>query len=232
MKRPSLFFLAYFLICCADNDPTPLTDDYPLIKTITSYDENSTEPSGVITYTYDDQKRVIKEVNTNSGLFSSGLTTFEYVSDRHIKVTSGSRTYDFHLDERGNVVRWNEDTFSYKYEDNKVTMTITSDSETWDMIYYFEDGNVTRIEDPEDDYFQVLVYDDKPNFRKSIDIIHFYSCENNVTYEMYSSNPDSDPYETENTYVYNAEGYVISYLSNTFRGDNWSSKRRYEIEYY
>ena len=230
MKR--LFFLLVIILLygCAD-DPNPLNNGFRKVKSITSYDEDTTEPLAVVTYSYDDRDRLTKITNTNPGWLSSSLTTYEYVSDYHIKVQSGSNISDILLNEHGDVIRWNDDTFTYKYEENKVTMTITSDSDTWDMIFYLSEGNVIQVEEPDFDFVQTMTYDDKPNFRKSIELNGFNSCRNNPLHESHYHQPDYPPYQVEYTYQYDENNYVVAYSKYSYQGD-WSNTRSYEVTYY
>lgn len=230
MKRTILFLALITMIACKDNDVSPVEDNYPLIKTVTRYTDDSDTPANITNFKYDDQDRPIEQGITNPGWLSSSLTTFEYVSDRHIKVHSGSHTYEIFYNERGDMIKMNEDSFAYVYEENKITITITSDSDTWDIIYYLDNGNVIRTEEPDFDFTMTMSYDNMPNYERSIDMGGSLTCANNILNETHFDGYGG-PYEVAYTYQYNDEGYVIEKIRAATHGD-WESTSRYEIEYY
>ena len=230
MKRTILFLALITMIACKDNDVSPVEDNYPLIKTVTRYADDSETPANISYFNYDDQDRLIEQRNTDPGWLSASLTTLEYISDRHVKVNYGSNTYDMYFNERGDVIKMNEDIFAYAYEEDKITVTITSDSDTWDVINYLDNGNVIRSVDTGIDFTMTMSYDNMPNYERSLDMGGSLICANNVLTETHLDGY-GDPYEVVYTYQYNDEGYVIEKIRAATRGD-WESSSRYEIEYY
>lgn len=230
MKKTVLFLALIIMIACKDNDVNPIDDCYPLVKTITQYADDGDTPTRILSYKYDDRRRVIEQRNSDPGWFSSSLTTIEYISDDHVILTMGSSTYDLFFNERGDRIKMNEDIFAYRYEENKITMTITSDSDTWDIIYHLDNGNVIRTEEPDFSSITIMTYDNKPNYERSIGFGGSLTCANNVLSETYDDGY-GDPYQVDNTYQYNSEGYVIEMKRTSGRG-TYQSIWRYEIEYY
>ena len=227
MKTRLIYLLLLIALTgCNNEDVVPVDNSYPLIKSITSYKDGSSTPYNTSTYLYDDKERLIKEQNEVSGMFTPSIITYEYVGDRQVNVHMGSSIHEFHFNEHGDPIKWNDDTFSYVYEPNKITRTVTSDSQSWDTVYTLEDGNVAHSEEADFSYSVDYSYDDKPNYRKSLEFPTSLSNINNLIHEI-----ENNGYEAVYTYVYNEQGYAIS-MTRTSGSGSYSSVREYEIEYY
>ena len=227
----SIFILAIIiLVSCGDEAVNPLDNNYPLVKTVTSFADNSDTPTNVTYYNYDDQERLIQVISEKSGWLSASLTTYEYITDRHIKAQIGNTTYDLFYNERGDLIKMNDDIYAYTYEEDKIIITLTSDDQSWDVICYMDCGNVVRTEEPDYDLTTTMIYDDKPNYQRSTDLSGSLACANNLLRET-TVDGYGLHFEIAYTYQYNIQGYVIEKISKTTSG-SYESTRRYEITYY
>ncbi len=230
MKRSIFMLTLIALISCGDDEVRPLEDHHPLVKTVISFAEDSDTITNITYYNYDNQQRLIQVINEKPGWFRPTLTTYEYISDSHIKMQIGDSSYDLFYNEQGDLIRMNDDIYAYIYEEDKVTITLSNDNISWDVICYMDCGNVVRTEEPDYDLTTTMTYDDKPNYQRSIDMGGSLACSNNLLNET-TVDGYGMSFEVAYTYQYNDEGYVIEKISKTTSG-SYESSRRVEITYY
>ena len=226
MKRLIILILSSILIGCERGEVVPQDFQGPLIKTITQYNEGSETPGNVSNYTYDNRNRIIQITNSGGGWFTPSSIRYEYMGECQINMYLGDNLYEMQLNDRGDPIRINDDVFEYKYFSDRIEVTITSDSESWEETHKISNGNIIETIDEDFNLHIKYSFDSKPNFRECIQM-HNSSCNtNNVIQE---TSPDN--YTIEFAYTYDNSGYVTAY-TRTYTAESYESITEYIIEYY
>ena len=86
MKTLPFFISIILLIACNREEVIPTDYQGPLIKSMTSYKDGSTDPNNISNYTYDDRNRLSEVTNSSSGWFTASRITYEYIGDHLINM--------------------------------------------------------------------------------------------------------------------------------------------------
>lgn len=192
--------------------------------------------NGNFTYAYDNQNRLIKEVETGTNNYTN-LTyeTNKVKLTRYYEYAGGSSTENFEqtLDNSGRIIKHRRLT-SASYETSMLQEYV-----------YDNNGNISEIRFKENSYgypdrIVYYQYDNKPNpyffaLKKINNSIYYLKCLKGLSnYEFTGFTPNNMTIygSTTYSYTYDEDGYPKTQLKTYYNGSGGTSTTGHTFEYY
>jgi hypothetical protein len=210
-------------------------------NTIYSYDTfgkliSKQNYNGYYAYVYDNQNRLIKEVETGTNNYTS-LTygTNKITLTRYYEYSGGSSTENFEqtLDNSGRIIK------------HRRLTPATYETSMLNEYIYDNNGNISEVRFKEDNYgypdrIVYYQYDNKPNpyfysLKKINNSIYYLKCLNGLSnYEFSGFTPNNMTIygSTTYSYTYDEVGYPKTQLKTYYDGSGGTSTTGHTFEYY
>lgn len=188
------------------------------------------------TYVYDNQNRLIKEVETGTNNYTS-LTygTNKVTLTRYYEYSGGSSTQNFEqtLDNLGRIIK------------HRRLTPATYETSMLNEYIYDNDGNISEVRFKEDNYgypdrIVYYQYDNKPNpyfysFKKINNSIYYLKCLyglSNYQFSGFTPNNMTIYGSTTYSYTYDEVGYPKTQLETYYDGSGGTNATGHTFEYY
>ena len=211
------------------NNTTYSFDTYGKLISVQTY-------NGYYTYVYDNQNRLIKEVETGTNNYIN-LTydTNKVTLTRYYEYSGGSSTEIFEqtLDNSGRIIK------------HRRLTPATYETSMLDEYIYDNNGNISEVRFKEDNYGYPdriihYQYDNKPNpyfysLKKINNSIYYLKCLtglNNYEFSGFTPNNMTIYGSTTYSYTYDEAGYPKTQLKTYYDGSGGTSTTGHTFEYY